>query len=137
MLLICVESGLSIEAAFGRVAKEIGEQAPELAEEFELTTAELAYLPDRRVALENLTARTGLPSVKAVVTTLVQSEKYGTPLTAALRNASQENREARMTAAEKKAATLPATLTVPMIVFFLPVLFMVILGPVFLQMGQR
>jgi tight adherence protein C len=133
LLLICVESGLAIEAAFGRVAREIGDSFPELAEELELTTAELAYLPDRRLALENLTARTGLPAVKAVCTTLIQAEKYGTPLTAALRTAAQENRDNRLALAEKKAATLPATLTVPMIVFFLPVLFLVILGPAVIQ----
>ncbi len=133
LLLICVESGLSMEAGFGRVAREIGENYPELAEELELTTAELAYLPDRRVALENLTNRTGLPTVKAVVTTLIQADRYGTPLTAALRTAALENRERRLALAEKKAASLPATLTVPMIVFFLPVLFVVILGPTIIQ----
>jgi tight adherence protein C len=133
LLLICVESGLSIEAAFGRVAQEIGSTTPELAEEFDLTTAELAYLPDRRQALDNLVLRTGLPSVKAVCTTLVQADKYGTPLTAALRIAAQENRDRRMAAAEKKAGSLPAKLTVPMIVFFLPVLFIVILGPAIIQ----
>jgi tight adherence protein C len=133
LLLICVESGLSIEAAFGRVAQEIGTTTPELAEEFELTTAELAYLPDRRQALDNLVLRTGLPSVKAVCTTLVQADKYGTPLAAALRIAAQENRDRRMAAAEKKAGSLPAKLTVPMIVFFLPVLFVVILGPAIIQ----
>lgn len=136
LLLICVESGLSMEVAFGRVALEIGDTYPELAEEFELTTAELAYLPDRRMALENLALRTGLPSVKAVTTTLIQAEKYGTPLTAALRTAAQENRDRRLALAEKKAASLPATLTVPMIVFFLPVLFMVILGPAFIQVKK-
>ena len=136
LLLICVESGLSMETAFGRVALEIGDSYPELAEEFELTTAELAYLPDRRVALENLVLRTGLPAVKAVCTTLVQAEQYGTPLTLALRTAAQENREARLALAEKKAASLPATLTVPMIVFFLPVLFLVILGPAVIQFRQ-
>ncbi len=137
LLLICVESGLSMEAAFGRVAREIGDSYPELAEELELTTAELAYLPDRRVALENLTARTGLPAVKAVATTLIQADRYGTPLTAALRTAAQENREHRLAMAEKKAASLPATLTVPMIVFFLPVLFVVILGPTVIQVMSR
>lgn len=135
LLLICVESGLSIEAGFGRVAQEIGGQAAELAEEFELTTAELAYLPDRRIALENLALRTGLPPVKAVTTTLVQAEKYGTPLTQALRIAATENRDRRMAIAEKKAHSLPALLTGPMIIFFLPVLFLVILGPVFIRMG--
>jgi tight adherence protein C len=134
LLLICVESGLSMEAAFGRVAKEIGESYPELAEEFELTTAELAYLPDRRAALENLSLRTGLGNIKAVTTTLIQAEKYGTPLTAALRNAAQENRDTRLALAEKKAASLPAILTVPMILFFLPALFVVILGPAIIQL---
>ena len=133
LLLICVESGLAMEAAFSRVAQEIGDSFPELAEELELPTAELAYLPDRRTALENLTARTGLPGVKAVCTTLIQAEQYGTPLTAALRTAAQENRDTRLALAEKRAAALPATLTVPMIVFFLPVLFLVILGPAVIQ----
>ena len=137
LLLICVESGLSMETAFGRVAREIGESYPELAEELELTTAELAYLPDRRVALENLSARTGLAAVKAVATTLIQADRYGTPLTAALRTAAQENRDNRLALAEKKAASLPATLTVPMIVFFLPVLFVVILGPTVIQVMNR
>ncbi|MEI8393413.1 MAG: type II secretion system F family protein [Rhodospirillaceae bacterium] len=136
LLLICVESGLSLEVGFGRVAKEIGDNYPELAEEFELTTAELAYLPDRRIALENLTLRTGLPQVKAVCTTLIQAEKYGTPLTSALRTASQENREERLAKAEKKAASLPATLTVPMILFFLPVLFVVVIGPAAIQVSR-
>jgi tight adherence protein C len=133
LLLICVESGLSIEAAFGRVAQEIGTTTPELAEELELTTAELAYLPDRRQAFDNLVLRTGLSSVKAVCTMLVQADKYGTPLAAALRIAAQENRDRRMAAAEKKAGSLPSKLTVPMIVFFLPVLFVVILGPAIVQ----
>jgi tight adherence protein C len=133
LLLICVESGLSIEAAFSRVAQETGTATPELAEEFELTTAELAYLPDRRQALDNLVLRTGLPGVKAVCTTLVQADRYGTPLVAALRIAAQENRDRRMAAAEKKAGSLPARLTVPMIVFFLPALFIVILGPSIIQ----
>jgi tight adherence protein C len=137
LLLICVESGLSIESAFGRVAQEIGSTTPELAEEFDLTTAELAYLPDRRQALDNLVLRTGLPSVKAVCTTLVQADKYGTPLTSALRIAAQENRDRRMAAAEKKAGSLPAKLTVPMIVFFLPVLFIVILGPAVIQVMTK
>lgn len=133
LLLICVESGLSVEAAFSRVAQEMGASAPVLAEEFELTTAELAYLPDRRQALENLAARTGLPAVKAVCTTLIQAERYGTPIARALDVAAQENRAARMAAAEKKAGSLPARLTVPMIVFFLPVLFAVILGPAIIR----
>lgn len=134
LLLICVESGLSMEAAMSRVAQETAGASPVLAEEIELTTAELAYLPDRRQALENLARRVGLPSVRAVCGTLIQAERYGTPLTAALRTAAQENRDARMAAAEKKAGALPAKLTVPMVLFFLPVLFIVILGPAIVQL---
>ncbi len=130
LLLICVESGMTIEVAFGRVAREIGGQSIELAEELGLTTAELAYLSERRVALENLALRTGLEGVKSVVTSLIQSERYGTPLGQSLRVMAQENRDLRMAAAEKKAGALPAQLTVPMIGCFLPVLFLVILGPV-------
>ena len=129
LLLICVEAGMSIEAAFNRVCKEIGTASVELAEELGLTTAELSYLQDRRQAYENLGTRTGLAGVKAVCTALVQAERYGTPLGTALRVMAHENREMRMQAAEKKAAALPAKLTVPMIVFFLPCLFVVILGP--------
>ncbi|MBI1262085.1 MAG: type II secretion system F family protein [Rhizobiales bacterium] len=133
LLLICVESGMSIEAAFQKVASEIGTQSIELAEELGLCTAELSYLQERRKAYENLAIRTGLPGVKAVATTLIQAERYGTPLGAALRVMSQENRDMRMAAAEKKAAGLPPMLTVPMIVFFLPVLFFVLLGPAVLK----
>ncbi len=133
LLLICVESGMSIEAAFQKVASEIGLQSVELAEELTLTTAELSYLQDRRQAYENLALRTGLPGVKAVVTSLVQAERYGTPLGTALRVMAQENRDMRMSEAEKKAAGLPPKLTVPMILFFLPVLFVVILGPAIIQ----
>jgi len=129
LLLICVESGQSIEAGFSRVAAEVGTQSPELAEEMALTTAELSFLPDRSLAYENLAIRTDLPGVKAVTTSLIQAERYGTPVGTALRVMAEENRSMRMQAAEKKAAALPAQLTVPMIVFFLPVLFMVILGP--------
>ena len=129
LLLICVESGMSVEAAFGKVATEIGDQSVELAEELSITTAELSYLQERRKAYENLASRTGLPGVKAVVTSLIQAERYGTPLGQSLRVMAQENRDMRMTAAEKKAAALPPKLTVPMIAFFLPVLFCVILGP--------
>ena len=120
---------MSIEAAFQRVAAEVGGQSPELAEEMGLTTAELSFLPDRSQAYENLAERTDLPGVKAVTTSLIQAERYGTPVGQALRVMADENRSMRMQAAEKKAAALPAQLTVPMIVFFLPVLFMVILGP--------
>ncbi len=129
MLLICVQSGMSVEASFGKVAKEIANQSVELAEELSLTTAELSYLPDRRVAFENLAKRTALPSVKAVTTALIQAERYGTPVGQALRVMAKENRDMRMAEAEKKAAALPPKLTVPMILFFLPVLFVVILGP--------
>ena len=134
LLLICVESGMTIEVAFGRVAKEIGAQSVEMAEELGLTTAELAYLSDRRIALENLAQRTGLDGVKSVVTSLIQSERYGTPLGQSLRVMAQENRDLRMAAAEKKAGALPAQLTVPMIGCFLPVLFLVILGPVIITL---
>jgi tight adherence protein C len=129
LLLICVESGMSIEAAFRKVSEEIGTQSVALAEEFTLTTAELSYLPDRRQAYENLARRTGLEGVKAVCLALQQSERYGTPLATTLRVLAQENRDMRMAEAEKKAAGLPPKLTVPMILFFLPVLFVVILGP--------
>lgn len=129
LLLICVESGMSIEAAFQKVAGEVSSSSIELAEELSLTTAELAYLQDRRQAYENLGQRTNHPGVKAVATALIQAERYGTPLGQALRVMAKENREMRVANAEKKAAALPAKLTVPMIVFFLPVLFVVILGP--------
>jgi tight adherence protein C len=135
LLLICVESGMSIEQAFRRVSGEIGANSIPLAEEFTLTTAELSFLPDRRMAYDNFHKRTGLESVKQVVTSLVQAEKYGTPLGAALRVVSQEARDNRMMEAEKKAASLPPKLTVPMILFFLPVLFAVILTPAILQIS--
>jgi tight adherence protein C len=133
MLLICVQAGMSIEAAFGKVSKEIGVQSLELAEELSLTTAELSYLQERRQAYENLGLRTGIPGVKAVSTALIQAERYGTPVSQALRVMAKENREMRMSEAEKKAAALPPKLTVPMIIFFLPVLFVVILGPAAIQ----
>jgi tight adherence protein C len=129
LLLICVESGMSIEVAFRKVSVEIGTQSIPLAEEFTLTTAELSYLQDRKVAYENLAKRTGLDGVKSVCLALQQSERYGTPLGQSLRVMAQENRDMRMNEAEKKAAALPPKLTVPMILFFLPVLFVVILGP--------
>lgn len=138
MLLICVQSGMSVEAAFARVAKEAGSQSLELAEELTLTTAELSYLQDRRVAFENLGKRTGIPGVKAVATALIQAERYGTPVGQALRVMAKENRDMRFAEAEKKAAALPPKLTVPMIVFFLPVLFVVIMGPAIMQvMGVK
>lgn len=129
MMLICVESGMSIEMAFAKVGAEVGTASAELAEELQLTTAELSYLQERRMAYENLARRTGHEGVKAVTMALIQAERYGTPLGDALRVMSKENREMRMQAAEKKAAALPAQLTVPMILFFLPVLFLVVLGP--------
>jgi tight adherence protein C len=129
LLLICVESGMSVEAAFRKVSQEIGTQSIPLAEELTLTTAELSYLQDRRMAYENLAKRTDLEGVKAVCMALAQSERYGTPLGQTLRVMAQENRDMRMSEAEKKAAALPPKLTVPMILFFLPVLFIVILGP--------
>jgi tight adherence protein C len=136
MLLICVQSGMSVEAAFGKVAKEIGVQSIELGEELSLTTAELSYLGERRQAFENLGKRTGLPGVKAVTTALIQAERYGTPVSQALRTMAKENRDIRMAEAEKKAAALPPKLTVPMILFFLPVLFLVILGPAAITFWQ-
>ncbi|MGC1302424.1 MAG: type II secretion system F family protein [Caulobacteraceae bacterium] len=133
LLLICVEAGMSIEAAVQKVAAEIGSSSIELAEELGLMTAELSYLPDRRMAYEGLAKRTGHPGVKAVATAMIQAERYGTPLGGALRVMAKENREMRIAAAEKKAAQLPAKLTVPMILFFLPVLFIVILGPAIMK----
>ncbi|MEZ5999012.1 MAG: type II secretion system F family protein, partial [Hyphomonas sp.] len=127
------ESGMSIELGFHKVSQEVGSASPDLAEEFGLTVAELAYLPDRRLAYENLAKRTGHEGVKAVCMALGQAEKYGTPLGDALRVMAKENREMRMAEAEKKAAALPAKLTVPMILFFLPVLFLVVLGPAYIK----
>lgn len=129
LLLICVESGMSVEAAMQRVSEEIGSASIELAEELSLLTAELSYLPERRMAYEGFAKRTNHDGIKSVTTAMIQAEKYGTPLGQALRIMAKENREMRLSAAEKKAAALPAQLTVPMIVFFLPVLFLVILGP--------
>ncbi len=129
LMLICVESGVSMEAAMRRVAEEMADQSPALAEEMVLTTAELSFLQDRRTALENLGLRTQLDGVKSVVQALIQAERYGTPLAQALRVLAQEGRDERMNEAEKKASALPPKLTVPMILFFLPVLIAVILGP--------
>jgi tight adherence protein C len=133
MMLICVEAGMSIEMALQRVGQEIATVSVELAEEFALTTAELSYLPERRVAYENLARRTNHPGVKSVAMALTQTEKYGTPVGQALRVMAKENRDLRLAEAEKKAASLPPKLTVPMIVFFLPVLFAVIIGPALIQ----
>ena len=129
LLLICVEAGMSIEAAIQKVSQEIGGSSIDLAEEMTLLSAELSYLPDRRMAYEGLARRTNHPGVKSVATAMTQAETYGTPLGSALRTMAKENREMRLSAAEKKAAALPAKLTVPMILFFLPVLFIVILTP--------
>ncbi|TAL82599.1 MAG: type II secretion system F family protein [Beijerinckiaceae bacterium] len=136
LLLICVESGMSIELAFRRVSHEIGAQSIPLAEELTLTTAELSYLPDRRTAYENLAKRTGVDTLKQISTVLIQAERYGTPLGTALRVVAQEGRDRRMQAAEKKAASLPPKLTVPMIIFFLPVLFAVIITPAAIQVSR-
>ena len=135
LLLICIESGMSVEAGFRKVAGEIATQSIALSEEFTLTTAELSYLQDRKVAYENLARRTGLEGVKSVCLALQQSERYGTPLGQSLRVMAQENRDMRMNEAEKKAAALPPKLTVPMILFFLPVLFIVILGPTYIKIA--
>jgi tight adherence protein C len=137
LLLICVEAGISIEHAFRRVSEEIGRQSVALAEELTLTTAELSYLPDRRQAYENLAKRVNVDSVKQIVTVLNQAEKYGTPMASALRVVAQESRDMRMAEAEKKAAALPPKLTVPMIIFFLPVLFVVIMGPAITQVMKQ
>ena len=129
LLVICAEAGLTVDAAFGRVSKDLGKGYPELGDEMALTAIELGFLTDRRLAFENLAARVKLDSVKGVVTTMIQTEKYGTPLASALRVLSGEFRHARMMKAEEKAARLPAIMTVPLILFILPVLFIVILGP--------
>lgn len=136
LLVICIESGMAAEVAIQRVSQEIGVQSIELAEEFAILSAEISYLPQRRTAYENLIMRTGLEDAKNVVMVLLQAEKYGTPLGAALRVVSQECRDARMNAAEKKAAALPPKLTVPMILFFVPVLFGIIIGPGIIKMMQ-
>ena len=129
LLVICAEAGLTVDAAFARVAKELGRAYPELGEEFQLTAIELGFLTERRQAFENLAHRVALDAVKGVVTTMIQTEKYGTPLASALRVLSAEFRNERMMRAEEKAARLPAIMTVPLILFILPVLFIIILGP--------
>ena len=129
LLVICAEAGLTVDAAFGRVAKELGRAYPELGDEFTLTSIELGFLSDRRAAFENLAGRVDLDAVRGVVTTMIQTEKYGTPLASALRVLSAEFRNERMMRAEEKAARLPAIMTIPLILFILPVLFIVILGP--------
>jgi tight adherence protein C len=136
LLLICVESGMSIELAVRKVSQEIGVESIAMAEEMALMAAEMSFLEERRIAFENLGARTGLESVRSLITVLSQSERYGTPLGAALRVLAQESRDQRMNAAEKKAAALPPTLTVPMILFFLPGLFAAILTPAAIQINH-
>ena len=129
LLVICAEAGLTVDSAFHRVARELGKAYPELGDEFALTAIELGFLTERRQAFENLAGRVNLDAVKGVVTTMIQTEKYGTPLASALRVLSAEFRNERMMRAEEKAARLPAIMTVPLILFILPVLFVVILGP--------
>jgi tight adherence protein C len=136
LLIICAESGMSIEHSVRKVSMEIGSESIELAEELTLLAAEMSYLEQRRTAFENLNQRTGVESIKQLTTVLVQSEKYGTPLGSALRVLAQESRDQRMQAAEKKAAALPPTLTVPMILFFLPGLFFAILGPAVIEINH-
>src|SRR6266700_780905 len=136
LILICVESGMGVESAFRKVSEEIGQQSIELAEELGLTTAELSYLPQRRQAYENLANRTGLDGIKGVVTCLQQAEKYGPPIGQSLRVFAQEQRDMRIMDAEKKAAGLPPKLTVPLIIFFLPVLFAVIITPAAMQISS-
>lgn len=133
LMLLCVEAGMSIEHALKRVAKEIGDQSVELAEEMTLTTAELSFLEDRSRAFDNFGRRTGLDNVKSVMTALIQAERYGTSVGQSLRVMAEEGREARMMEAEKKAAALPPKLTVPLILFFLPVLFIVIISPAIIK----
>lgn len=129
LLVICAEAGLTVDAAFARVSRELGAAYPELGEEFQLTAIELSFLTERRMAFENLAARVKVDALKGVVTTMIQTEKYGTPLASALRVLSAEFRHERMMRAEEKAARLPAIMTVPLILFILPTLFVVILGP--------
>lgn len=129
LLVVCAEAGLTLDAALNRVAKELGRACPELADEFSLTAIELGFLPERRQALINLSERVDLPALRGVVTTLIQSERYGTPLASSLRVLSAEFRNERLMKAEEKAARLPATLTVPLILFILPSLFVVLIGP--------
>ncbi|MGV3650203.1 MAG: type II secretion system F family protein [Devosia sp.] len=137
LILLCVESGMSVEHAFKRVAREVGEQSLPLAEELTLTTAELSFLEDRTRAYENLGRRTGLDGVKSVMTALIQADRYGTSVGQSLRVMAEEGREARMMEAEKKAAALPPKLTVPLILFFLPVLFIVIISPAIIKVMQQ
>ncbi len=133
LLVVCAQAGLSLDAAIGRVAREIGSSSPVVGEEFALTALELGFLPERRQALDNLKDRTGLKDVTSVVSTLIQSEKYGTPLAYALRVLANEFRRDRLMRAEEKAARLPAIMTLPLALFILPVMFMVVIGPAIIQ----
>ncbi len=133
LLVICAEAGLTLDAALNRVARELGASWPELADEFSLAAIELGFLPDRRVALANLKKRAGLPSIEGMVNTLMQSEKYGTPLAQSLRVLASEFRNERMMKAEEKAARLPAIMTIPLVMFILPALFIVLIGPAIVQ----
>jgi len=137
LLVICAEAGLGLDAALGRVVREMGNSAPQLADELGLTAVELGFFPDRRQALQNLAKRTDLPSIRGVVNTLIQTERYGTPLAHSLRVLAAEFRDERMLKAEEKAARLPATLTVPMIIFILPTLFVVLMGPAIIQVIEH
>lgn len=137
LLTICVEAGMSIEQSFNKVSSEISGQSIALMEELQLTTAELSYIGDRRLAFDNFAERTQLSQVKSISSALIQAERYGTPIGQALRVISQESRDERMSRAEQKAASLPAKLTVPMMVFFVPVLFIVILGPAIIQVMEK
>jgi tight adherence protein C len=137
LLVICAEAGLTVEAGFNRVAKELGRAFPEMADEMALTAIELGFLQDRRAAFDNLAKRVDLQAVRAVVTTLIQTEKYGTPLASSLRVLSAEFRNERMMRAEEKAARLPAIMTVPLIVFIMPFLFVVLMGPAACQMSDN
>ncbi|MEP7349082.1 MAG: type II secretion system F family protein [Sphingorhabdus sp.] len=136
LLVICAEAGLTVDTSFNRVAKELGRGYPELGDEFALTAIELGFLTERRIAFENLAYRVNLDSIKGVVTTMIQTEKYGTPLASALRVLSAEFRNERMMRAEEKAARLPAIMTIPLILFILPTLFIVILGPAACSIGD-
>jgi tight adherence protein C len=137
LLVICAEAGLSLDAALNRVADEMTASAPALADELALTSVELNFLPERRMALDNFARRADLPAIRGVVNTLIQTEKYGTPLSQSLRVLSAEFREQRMLRAEEKAARLPATLTVPMILFILPTLFIVLVGPAMIDVYDK
>lgn len=137
LLVICAEAGLTVDAAFARVAEELGRAYPELGDEFQLTSIELSFLTERRQAFENLAQRVPIDALKGVVTTMVQTEKYGTPLASALRVLSAEFRHDRMMKAEEKAARLPAIMTVPLILFILPTLFVVIIGPAACSISEK